>query len=147
MNLKILTIVLLFSFFKPIFLCAYEDKLLKIKFNESLAKIRVEIADSYPKRKIGLMFRKNLDRDSGMLFVYERPQKVEFWMKNTFIPLDIAFANSRGEVIHVDLNAKPLSLEIIYGGENIQYVLEVNAGMSEKLQLFKGAKLIHPRIN
>ena len=126
---------------------ACERAFLDIKFDETQTKIMVEIADSHLKRKKGLMFRRSLEPGSGMLFIYDYPQKVGFWMKNTQIPLDIAFADSTGSVVRVARNTKPFSLELIDGGENIQYVLEVNAGMSEEFKLFKGSTLVHPYIN
>ena len=147
MKAQVVTFLLLCYFLEPTFLKACEGNLLKIQFKEALAEIEVEIADSYLKRKNGLMFRESLNRNSGMLFVYERPGKVEFWMKNTLIPLDIAFANREGEIMYVNRNAQPLSQKIIHGGTNIQYVLEVNAGMSKELNLYKGARLNHPKIN
>ena len=93
------------------------------------------------------MFRQNLGLTSGMLFIYEKAGEARFWMKNTFIPLDIAFANSDGVVVSMVHDTKPLSLDLINGGENIKYVLEINAGSSKDLHLFEGSRLIHPKIN
>ena len=132
---------------RPLTLDACDNTFLIIKSKDSEITIEVEIADSYLKRKQGLMFREHLNITSGMLFTYDYPQKVGFWMKNTKIPLDIAFADSRGTVVQVVYDTKPFSLDIIDGGENIQYVLEINAGVAEQLQLFEGSKLVHPFIN
>ena len=79
------------------------------------------------------MFRKSLDRFSGMLFVYDDEQKVNFWMKNTFIPLDLLFFDSKGVLRKIHHYAKPLDLTYIFGGDSIQYVLEINAGLSAVL--------------
>ena len=79
------------------------------------------------------MFRKSLDRFSGMLFVYDREQRVNFWMRNTFIPLDLLFFDSKGILRKIHHNAKPLDLTNIFGGDSIQYVLEINAGLSAAL--------------
>ena len=139
-------VILLLFVFQPTNLIACDIGILQIKFFDLHSKIKVEVADSHQERKKGLMFRDSLDPDSGMLFVYDHPQKVGFWMKNTLVALDIVFADSKGTVMRVAQNNKPLSLDVIRGGENIQYVLEVNAGKSEELNLFKGAKLYHPAI-
>ena len=83
------------------------------------------------------MFRKSLDRFSGMLFVYDGEQKVNFWMRNTFIPLDLLFFDSKGILRKIHHNAKPLDLTNIFGGDSIQYVLEINAGLSAALGDFR----------
>ena len=126
---------------------ACENSFLKIKYNDNVTEIAVEIADTYPKRKKGLMFRDSLDLHSGMLFVYDNPGKVGFWMKNTLIPLDVAFADARGHVVRIVRDTEPLSRNLIYGGEDIQFVLEINAGLSKEMNLFEGSELLHPRIN
>ena len=140
-------VLLLFFLVPPAYTNACENSLLKIMYKDSVTEITVEIADTYSKRKKGLMFRDSLDLDSGMLFVYDNPGKVGFWMKNTLISLDIAFADKRGEVVRVVPNTEPLSLDLIYGGKDIQYVLEINAGLSEEMNLFVGSELLDPLIN
>ena len=147
MNRSVRTIYLLIFFLQAVCLSACENNVLKIEFNESFAKIEIEIADSHEERKKGLMFRNHLDPGTGMLFIYDYPQRVGFWMKNTKIPLDIVFANKRGVVVNISKNTEPLSTNLINGGNNIQYVLEINAGMSEQLNLFIGSRLVNPIIN
>ena len=136
----------MFFCIQPIIVSACENGALSIRFKNLQTKIQVEIADTKVKREKGLMYRENLALDTGMLFIYAYPQKVKFWMKNTLIPLDIAFADKTGEVIRLVHHAKPFNLDLIDGGENIQYVLEINAGMSKKFNLFQGSKLEHPRV-
>lgn len=87
---------------------------------------KVEIADTPEKQKQGLMGRESLPKDQGMLFVYDEPQKVSYWMKDTTIPLDIIFIDDDMEVQSVR-EGKPMSEEPIIE-EGIQYVLEVNKG-------------------
>ena len=94
---------------KPVSLDACESEFLIIKFNETETRIEVEVADSHLKRKQGLMFREHLNPRAGMFFVYDYPQKVGFWMKNTKIPLDIAFTDSTGLVVRVAYNTEPFS--------------------------------------
>ena len=112
-----------------------------------VAQFIVEIADDGAERAQGLMNRPSMPRFSGMLFVYERPQTVGFWMRNTLIPLDILFADESGTVRRIHANATPLSEETIPGGDEIQYVLEINGGLAEELGIAPGTTLRHPSID
>lgn len=105
----------------------------------------VEIAATQEQREQGLMFRKSLERDRGMLFVFTEEQTHSFWMKNTEIPLDIVWLNRNKEVVFIKENAKPCILEdcpVWSPDEKAIYVLEVNAGVVEDLGLEAGDKLI-----
>ena len=102
------------------------------------AKFCVEIASSSEERQRGLMFREELGLGDGMMFVYDQPQSVSFWMKNTSIPLDIIFADSNGLILKVIKNAVPFSQASIFGGNNVQYVIEINAGLTEALDIVTG---------
>lgn len=93
------------------------------------------------------MFRKSLDRFSGMLFVYDGEQKVNFWMRNTFIPLDLLFFDLKGILRKIHHNAKPLDLTNIFGGDSIQYVLEINAGLSAALGIKVKSEMRYPLIH
>ena len=92
------------------------------------------------------MFRESMDPASGMLFVYEGPRRVAFWMKNTLIPLDMVFADATGRVTRVHSGAVPLDETPIDGGEDVQFVLEINGGMAARLGLVPGAEMRHPLI-
>ena len=109
-------------------------------------RFRVEVADTPASRAQGLMFVRHMPRMAGMLFVYERPETVSFWMENTYIPLDMIFADATGTVQRIHTDAVPLDRTPIPGGEAIQYVLEINAGLSESLGLSEGDILRHPAI-
>lgn len=111
------------------------------------ARFRVDVADTPETRAQGLMFVEQMPRMSGMLFVYERPQPARFWMENTLIPLDIIFADAAGVVQHIHRNAIPLDRTRIMGGDAIQFVLEINGGMSDALGLGVGNVLRHPAID
>lgn len=106
----------------------------------------VEVADDAEERARGLMFRTELSPASGMLFVYEGPRHPQFWMKNTLIPLDMVFADSTGTVTRVHANAVPGDLTPVDGGEGVQFVLEINAGLAEKLGITPGSVMRHPAI-
>jgi uncharacterized membrane protein (UPF0127 family) len=92
----------------------------------------VEVADTAASREYGLMFRKHLDEDAGMIFVFKAPQHQEFWMKNTIIPLDMIFVDSTGKIIGVVRNAQPFSETIDSVDGDSQYVLEVNGGFCDR---------------
>jgi len=92
------------------------------------------------------MFREHLGRFAGMLFAYPNEQSVSFWMENTLIPLDILFFDSKGVLQNVQENAIPLDRTSLFGGNNIQYVLELNGGTIEKLGIKVGAQLRYPLI-
>ncbi|MFO8125934.1 DUF192 domain-containing protein [Yoonia sp.] len=108
------------------------------------ATFTIEVADDPQERAQGLMFVEQMPTLSGMLFVYERPQNVSFWMKNTLIPLDMIFAGPDGEILRIHENAIPGDLTPIPGGEGVQMVLELNGGLSARLGLQEGAVMQHP---
>lgn len=84
---------------------------------------------------------------AGMLFVYRRAQPVSFWMRNTLIPLDMIFLDSAGTVLKVHENAIPLDETPIFGGDSVQYVLEINGGLASQLGIDAGDVLQHPSID
>ena len=110
------------------------------------ARFTVEVADTPAERSLGLMHRDAMPKSAGMLFVYERPQPVSFWMRNTLIPLDMIFADATGTVRRVHENAVPLDETGIPGGPDIQFVLEINGGLAGKLGIEAGSELRHPAI-
>lgn len=110
------------------------------------AAFTVTVADDAAERAQGLMFVESLPRMGGMLFVYERPEAVAFWMKNTLIPLDMLFAGPDGVILHVHENAVPHDETPIPGGTGVQFVLEINAGLVERLQIGVGDVMEHPAI-
>ncbi len=120
------------------------DAVVDLRWDGGSARFNVEIADDDIERGRGLMFRESMGRYNGMLFVYDAPSTVSFWMKNTLIPLDMIFLDQHGVVQRVHENAVPGSLESIPGGDNILAVLEVNGGQSRKLGLVEGAQMRHP---
>jgi len=111
------------------------------------AKFSVEIADDPAERAQGLMFRESMARNAGMLFVYDNPQSVSFWMQNTLIGLDILFIDQAGVVQRIHENAIPLDTTSIPGGDDVQYVLEINGGMSAMLGITVGTQVLSPAID
>ncbi|MFU1476650.1 DUF192 domain-containing protein [Roseovarius sp. C7] len=110
------------------------------------ARFTVEVADDRAERNQGLMFRKSMARSAGMLFVYPSAKPVSFWMKNTYIPLDILFANGQGEISQIHHMAEPLSTAQLYGGKSIQYVLEINGGLAKAMGIAPGTQIFHPAV-
>ena len=100
---------------------------------------KVEIADSLEERTEGLMFRESLDSDKGMLFVFDETGNYSFWMKNTLILLDIIWIDD-DKVVHIEKNVQPCKEEICesYKGEPARYVLEINGGKSDEVNLNVG---------
>ena len=99
----------------------------------------VRIADTPNTRAHGLMHIDHMPNDQGMLFVHPEPMSVSFWMKNTKIPLDMIFLSHEGSIEYIHSNARPLDHTIIHGGSDIQYVVEINGGISEKLGITIGS--------
>jgi uncharacterized protein len=92
----------------------------------------------------GLMYRRALPADAGMLFEYEHPQPAAFWMKNTLIPLDMLFIGADGTVLDIHERAVPLSLEPIGTDQPVLAVLELNGGTVSRLGIKRGDRVDHP---
>ena len=105
-------------------------------------KFSVDLADTKLKREIGLQCKKDLKENEGMLFIWDSEKQRYFWMKNTKFYLDIIFMNSALEIIDIYFNAKPFSLLNISSSRKAQYVLEINEGVFENLDLIIGDKLV-----
>jgi len=91
--------------------------------------VKVEVARSDPEREHGLMYRQKLEPGRGMIFLFEHPQRLTFWMKNTYIPLDMIFIGADKRVVYVEENAEPLTTQARGpADEDSQFVLEVPGG-------------------
>ncbi|MBP9721924.1 MAG: DUF192 domain-containing protein [Gammaproteobacteria bacterium] len=96
----------------------------------------IEIADTPENKSRGLMLRPTLCKECAMLFVYDRPSHDSFWMKNTFVSLDMIFLDNTGKVITIHENTKPLDTKIKYAPTApYNYVLEVNSGFAKKYKI------------
>ncbi len=122
------------------------DDRIELRGDWGTARFRIEVADDREERAQGLMHRESMATTAGMLFVYERPQAVAFWMRNTLIPLDMIFIDETGLVQHIHENAVPLDETPIPGGQNIQFVLEINGGMASRLGITEGSEIRHPSV-
>lgn len=104
----------------------------------------VEIADTEPEREKGLMYRKRLPDGHGMLFDFHQDQQVGFWMKNTYIPLDMIFIRGDGRIVSIARDAEPLSEKVIYSAAPVRAVLEVKAGTVARLGIAPGDRVANP---
>jgi uncharacterized protein len=123
---------------------ACRDTTLFLRGDWGQARFTVELADTPETRSQGLMFRQSMPRSAGMLFVYERPQRATFWMRNTLIPLDMIFADETGLVRHVHHEAIPGDETTIDGGDGILTVLEINGGLARAMGITAGSQMRHP---
>lgn len=110
------------------------------------ARFRVEVADDSAERATGLMRRPSMSVGHGMLFVYDTAGPVSFWMRNTFIPLDMIFMDETGTVTRVHENARPLDETPIEGGDDVLTVLEINGGLARQIGIVEGTELRHPAV-
>ncbi len=103
----------------------------------------VEIADSPADQARGLMFRRELARDAGMLFIYDAEASLTMWMKNTYLPLDMLFIAADGRIVKIVERTVPLSTQIISSGTAALAVLEVNGGTVSRLAIAVGDRVRH----
>jgi uncharacterized membrane protein (UPF0127 family) len=106
----------------------------------------VELADDAAERARGFMFRREIPPDTGMLFDMEVVRPVGFWMKNTYVSLDIIFIGEDGRVVGVAERTTPESEAVIDSGAPVRYVLELVAGTARKIGLKPGDLVRHPAI-
>ena len=104
-------------------------------------RFTVEIARTLPEQEVGLMNRPSLAPDRGMIFPYNPPEAVAFWMKNTLIPLDMVFVRTDGTIARIAANTVPLSLEQVPAGEPVGAVLEIAGGRAAELGLAPGDRV------
>jgi len=114
--------------------------------NDVKAKIDIQIADNDFDRELGLMFRKHMDENQGMLFIFPQDTIQNFWMHNTYIPLDMIFINSNKTIVTIQRATKTLSDQTYSSTAPAQYVLEVNLDFSRKFNIKVGDKVEWTRI-
>lgn len=123
------------------------EDLADLRWADGQARFRVEVVDDAAERAQGLMHRDHLAQSAGMLFVYPRPQMAAFWMRNTLIPLDMVFFDATGQVVKVHAGAVPGDETPISSDQPVRYVLEINAGLAERIGIAPGAVLRHPAVD
>jgi uncharacterized membrane protein (UPF0127 family) len=109
-------------------------------------RFKVWIAADDASRQQGLMFVRRLPPDRGMLFVFDAPQQAAFWMKDTYLSLDLVFIDPTGAVANIAANAKPESLDPLFSHGPVIAVLEVPAGTAQRIQLGAGDRFLLPTL-
>lgn len=127
--------------------CSKKTSELTISTENGDVKYNVEEAVTRSDLEKGLMDRKSMDKDSGMIFDVSDIEPVAFWMKDTYIPLDIIFIDSNGTIVHVHENAQPLSEELIMPMvADVKYVVEINGGQAAENDIRVGDTVNHKLI-
>ncbi len=111
---------------------------LKIETKNGPVLLNVEVANTDAKREQGLMFRRSLSKDQGMIFLFESEHEITMWMKNTYIPLDMVFIGNDWRIGHIAYNAEPFSTDVISSVRPASRVLEIGAGQAKELGLAIG---------
>lgn len=114
---------------------------LTIETETALHKFTVEVMRTPGERAKGLMHRKHLADDHGMIFDFGDTVIARMWMKNTFIPLDMLFIRPNGKITNIARNTVPHSTEILSSDGKVRYVLEINGGLSAKLGISAGDQI------
>jgi len=127
-------------------LLSFSKSVLEIATTTRKIKFDIEIARTPRQQAQGLMFRRRLAADSGMLFLYRQPQIIKMWMKNTFIPLDMIFIGKDGRIVSIAQRTIPKSLETVSSESRASAVLEVNGGTASRLGIRVGDRINHELI-
>lgn len=107
--------------------------------------VRAEVVAEQPERELGLMHRASLGEQQGMLFVFDQPQVVGFWMKNMLIPLDMMFIDEDWRIVQIAEDVQPCTAEpceVTYSRDEVLYVLEVSAGFVDRWTLSPGSRVL-----
>ena len=134
-------IFLIFNFFLVSFYIFSNEKIDVSIYNKNIT-FNVEVAKTIDERRIGLMYRKKLLNNEGMLFVFPREKIIQLWMKNTYIPLDVIFISENKVIVDIKRNMKRLSETIVRSKVKSRYALEFNAGLINKLDIRIGDKVL-----
>lgn len=130
----------------PLAACGKAEERLVLHTASGAYNFTVELADTPETRAKGLMFRQELADDAGMLFDFHQEQPASFWMRNTFIPLDMIFIGADGVVKSFHVNARPHDETGIQSDGPVRFVLEIPGGRSLEIGLQPGDRMEHPRV-
>ena len=132
---------LIFNFFLISFYTFSNEKIEVSIYNKNIT-FNVEVAKTIEERRIGLMYRKKLLNNEGMLFIFPREKIIQLWMKNTYIPLDVIFISENKVIVDIKKNMEKLSETIVKSKVKSKYALEFNAGLINKLNIRIGDKIL-----
>ena len=131
---------LIFNFFLISFYTFSNEKIEVSIYNKNIT-FNVEVAKTTEERRTGLMYRKKLLNNEGMLFIFPREKIIQLWMKNTYIPLDVIFISENKVIVDIKKNMEKLSETIVKSKVKSRYALEFNAGLINKLDIEIGDKV------
>lgn len=134
-------IYLIFNFFL-ISLYTFSNEKIEVSIYNKNITFNVEVAKTIEERRIGLMYRKKLLNNEGMLFIFPREKIIKLWMKNTYIPLDVIFISENKVIVDIKKNMEKLSETIVKSKVKSRYALEFNAGLINKLDIEIGDKVL-----
>ena len=134
-------IYFIFNFFLVSFYTFSNEKIEVSIYNKNI-KFSVEVAKTIEERRRGLMYRKKLLNNEGMLFIFPREKIIQLWMKNTYIPLDVIFISENKVIVDIKKNMEKLSETIVKSKVKSRYALEFNAGLINKLDIKIGDKVL-----
>ena len=134
-------IYLTFNFFLISFYTFSNEKIEVSIYNKNIT-FNVEVAKTIEERRTGLMYRKKLLNNEGMLFIFPREKIIQLWMKNTYIPLDVIFISENKVIVDIKKNMEKLSKTIVKSKVKSRYALEFNAGLINKLDIEIGDKVL-----
>ena len=134
-------IYLILNFFLISFYTFSDEKIEVSIYNKNIT-FNVEIAKTIEERRTGLMYRKKLLNNEGMLFIFPREKIIQLWMKNTYIPLDVIFISENKVIVDIKKNMEKLSETIVKSKVKSRYALEFNAGLINKLDIKIGDKVL-----
>ena len=134
-------IYLIFNFFLISFYIFSNEKIEVIIYNKNIT-FNVEVAKTIEERRNGLMYRKKLLNNEGMLFIFPSEKIIKLWMKNTYIPLDVIFISENKVIVDIKKNMEKLTETIVKSKVKSRYALEFNAGLINKLDIKIGDKVL-----
>ena len=134
-------ICLILNFFLISFYTFSNEKIEVSIYNKNIT-FNVEIAKTIEERRTGLMYKKKLLNNEGMLFIFPREKIIQLWMKNTYIPLDVIFISENKVIVDIKKNMEKLSETIVKSKVKSRYALEFNAGLINKLDIKIGDKVL-----
>jgi uncharacterized protein len=134
----------LFAFSARTQLQRFETSTLTIVSATGPHRFTVEVAETPGQMEQGLMFRRTMAPDAGMLFDYKEPTVATMWMRNTLIPLDMLFVDEQGRIINIHERAIPQSLDVIAAAAPVRAVIELNGGTAARLGIAPGDRVQHP---
>ena len=134
-------IYLILNFFLISFY-TFSNETIEVSIYNKNITFNVEVAKTIEERRTGLMYRKKLLNNEGMLFIFPGEKIIQLWMKNTYIPLDVIFISENKVIVDIKKNMEKLSETIVKSKVKSRYVLEFNAGLINKLNIEIGDKVL-----